>query len=60
MLERESWVVERRNDGAVLVRVRSNPTSNGRLPDAVFAFRVGDPQYTYWEQLLRRQEVAGR
>ncbi len=24
-----------------------------RLPDAVFTFRDGDPQYEYWERMLR-------
>lgn len=52
------WQIERRSDGAVLVRV---PSTAGRsLPDAVFAFRSGDPQFGYWEQRLREQEVAVR
>lgn len=41
--------VELRPDGVVLVRV---PPSDSRLvdttPDAVFSFRPGDPQYSYW------------
>ena len=48
--------VERRNDGAVLVRVASRSTGGDPLPDAVFAFRQGDPQYVYWEQRLRQRE----
>ena len=56
----ETLNVERRSDGAVLVRVPSLPANGSRLPDAVFAFRVGDPQYSYWEQfLLRSQPTAG-
>jgi hypothetical protein len=51
-----SWDVERRSDGAVLVRVHSHPYQGQILPDAVFAFRSGDPQYTYWEDQLRRRE----
>jgi hypothetical protein len=39
----------------LLVRVRSEGTGNAKLPDAVFAFRVGDPQYAYW--LSRLQSV---
>jgi len=27
------------------------------LPDAVFAFRAGDPQYNYWEEQLRHRET---
>jgi hypothetical protein len=46
----------RRTDGAVVVRVRS-PHNNGHtLPDAVFAFRVGDPQYAFWDAKLRARE----
>lgn len=50
--------IERRpSDGAVLVRVPSRG-DDGFLPvDAVFAFRAGDPQYGFWEQRLREQEV---
>jgi len=51
-MERNSWKVERRGDGAVLVRVPSSGTSVRQLPDAVFAFRLGDPQYAYWENKL--------
>jgi hypothetical protein len=47
-----SWDVERRDDGAVLVRVHSRNRQGRPLPDAVFAFRQGDPQYDYWEQML--------
>jgi hypothetical protein len=52
----ESWDVERRHDGAVLVRVHSRVVDGRALPDAVFAFRAGDPQYTYWETQLRHRE----
>jgi hypothetical protein len=48
--------LERRSDGAVLVRMRSRESAHGRLPDAVFAFRLGDPQYHYWEQQLLKDE----
>lgn len=37
-----------REDGTVLVRVPSNDPSGRPLPDAVFTFRRGDPQYDYW------------
>ena len=40
--------IEKRGDGAVVVRVRSDGPEGSRLPDAVFAFRCGDPQYAYW------------
>ena len=47
--------IEQRKDGTVVVRVRSE---GGRLPDAVFSFRCGDPQHAYW--LSRLHELAGR
>jgi len=51
----ESWDVQRRGDGAVLVRVHSRDAKGRPLPDAVFAFRIGDPQYDYWDRQLRQQ-----
>lgn len=56
MLDVPTWNVERRSDGAVLVRVPSRPESGRALPDAVFAFRAGDPQYHYWDEQLRQRE----
>jgi hypothetical protein len=53
----ERLSLEKRSDGAVLVRVRSEGVNGRRLPDAVFAFRCGDPQYAYW--LARLAEHAG-
>jgi hypothetical protein len=53
----DSWDLERRSDGAVLVRVHSRDRGDGApLPDAVFAFRAGDPQFTYWEQQWRLKQ----
>jgi len=49
--------IERRVDGAVVVRVHSRVTSGRALPDAVFAFRAGDPQFSFWEQQLRQREM---
>jgi len=42
--------IQRRSDGTVLVRVRSCDRQGRPLPDAVFTFRRGDPQYDYWEE----------
>jgi len=44
--------IEKRSDGAIVVRVRSEGPEESRLPDAVFAFRNGDPQYAYWLERL--------
>jgi hypothetical protein len=52
--------IERRSDGAVLVRVRSEGEAYGELPDAVFAFRAGDPQFSFWESRLEAQQAAAR
>ena len=57
--ESNSWDLERRSDGAVLVRVHSRDRGDGAtLPDAVFAFRAGDPQYGYWDQQLRQRQQS--
>ena len=48
--------VEQRPDGAVVVRVRSTGEADQRLPDAVFSFRCGDPQYAYWLARIRPPE----
>ncbi len=52
----DSYSVERRGDGAVIVRVASRDRGPETLPDAVFTFRLGDPQYQYWDQLLRERQ----
>jgi hypothetical protein len=52
------WDVERRQDGAVLVRVRSRQVNGRALPDAVFAFRLGDPQFSFWEEQLRKRQIG--
>ena len=51
----DSWDIQRRNDGAVLVRVHSCDRKGQQLPDAVFAFRLGDPQFDYWERQFRQR-----
>ncbi|MGW8256780.1 MAG: hypothetical protein ACWGMZ_04775 [Thermoguttaceae bacterium] len=54
--EPNCWDVEQREDGAVLVRVHSTDKCGRSLPDAVFAFRLGDPQYKYWEEKLQKRK----
>jgi hypothetical protein len=51
-----SCEVSRRNDGAIVVRILSRRNNGHTLPDAVFAFRAGDPQYSYWESQLQSRE----
>jgi len=47
--------LEKRADGAIVVRVKSEGPDGARLPDAVFSFRCGDPQYAYWLARLKRR-----
>jgi hypothetical protein len=56
-MELNSWDMEVRKDGALLVRVHSTDRSGQRLPDAVFTFRPGDPQYEYWEAQWRKRSM---
>ena len=58
LLACDAWRVERRSDGALLVRVSSRLWRGNRLPDAVFSFRCGDPQYGYWEERFHQQQGA--
>lgn len=51
----ETCQLERRPDGALLVRVPSKRQHTPPLPDAVFTFRAGDPQFDYWQQLWVRK-----
>ena len=60
LLELGSWDVDRRQDGAVLVSVHSSDGQGEPLPDAVFTFRDGDPQHSFWESILvQREEQSG-
>ncbi len=51
-MESDRLNVEPREDGALLVRVQSSDQKGQALPDAVFTFRPGDPQYAYWKEQL--------
>ena len=57
-LEELALEIQRRNDGALLVRVPSTQRGGSRLPDAVFSFRIGDPQYSFWADLLAQREAG--
>jgi hypothetical protein len=56
VVDSSAYKLERRPDGAVVVRVRSAPNNGHTLPEAVFAFRAGDPQFQYWNDQLRSRE----
>jgi hypothetical protein len=57
-MEPESWDAERREDGAVLVRVHSHDDDGELLPDAVFTFNPGDPQYNFWAKKLQERNTS--
>jgi hypothetical protein len=48
--------VQKRSDGSIVVRIQSAGDEQNRLPDAVFSFRCGDPQYDYWLRRLSKQQ----
>ena len=50
--------IEQRSDGALVVRVKSAGPEGSRLPDAVFSFRCGDPQYAYWLDRLQQRPAS--
>jgi len=58
-MEVDQWILEGRADGVILVRIPSRPGPD-RLPDAVFTFRPGDPQYRRWEQRLLKLGLGCR
>jgi hypothetical protein len=51
--------LEQRPDGAIVVRVPSRATAGLALPDAVFAFRAGDPQFAFWQQQFSQVQHSG-
>lgn len=57
-MEPESWDIDRRKDGTFLVRVHSTDRNGRKLPDAVFTFRMGDPQYNFWEEKFRKRNAG--
>ncbi len=52
----DAWTLERRSDGAVVVRIPSRRDVAAPLPDAVFTFREGDPQWDFWHAQMARHE----
>jgi hypothetical protein len=59
-LDWRNWILERRHDGAILVRVPSQriDSDGTRLPDAVFSFRDGDPQFNIWSQRFDERQAS--
>lgn len=52
----DQWKIERRPDGVVVVRVPSRDRDGSPLPDAVFSFKPGSPQYAFWSEQLQQRE----
>ena len=52
--------VQRGRGGAILVRMHSVDRQGRPLPDAVFTFRVGNPQYDFWEREAAKALAARR
>jgi hypothetical protein len=59
MVDPRGCCLEQRPDGAILVRVPSRSQCDRPLPDAVFAFRAGDPQFDFWQQQFAQIQHAG-
>lgn len=57
-MELDSCEVQRADGGAILVRVHSDDSCGRALPDAVFTFRNGDPQYEFWLGRLPEDDSA--
>jgi hypothetical protein len=58
MIVAENCLLERRGEDTILVRVPSTGSYGANLPDAVFTFRPGDPQYRFWQSELSKREEA--
>lgn len=52
----DAFLLERRSDGAVVVRIPSRRDVAAPLPDAVFTFREGDPQWDFWHRQMAERE----
>ncbi|MDO5553033.1 MAG: hypothetical protein Q4G68_04675 [Planctomycetia bacterium] len=58
-MEEEKYQIELLNGKILRVRIPSKPFNGHRLPDAVFTFREGDPQYEMWSQRYKEQSGFG-
>ena len=55
MADVQAWMIEQKEDGVLLVRIPSENRNGKTLPDAVFSFRKGDPQFALWESRWQEQ-----
>lgn len=53
----DTYQIEQLSGGVLLVRIPSGTFNGQPLPDAVFTFRIGEPQYDRW--LKRYYEQQG-
>ena len=56
-MESSKCSIEKRKNGALIVRIHSVDAGGNALPDANFTFRPKDPQYDRW---LERYAQIGR
>lgn len=49
-MDSSHYEIERKRNGVLLVRVHSWDAYGVPLPDAVFTFRPGEPQYEQWQK----------
>jgi hypothetical protein len=50
------YVIERPNHSVLIVRMISQPYQGRALPDALFTFRIGEPQFEIWERRYFEQQ----
>ncbi len=51
------YMIEILRGNALKVKIRSKPIQGVTPPDAVFTFRIGEPQYEVWFRRYREQEA---
>lgn len=56
-MESESYTIEGKANGVLLVRMHSQDEAGNVLPDAVFTFRPNDPQYELWFSRFAKQNM---
>ena len=50
-----TYIIELRANNIFLVKIPSKPYRGQLLPDTVFTFRPGDPQYELWKKRYHEQ-----
>lgn len=53
------YTIIHRGEGVLIVRVHSTDSDGIPLPDAVFTFRPGEPQYESWRRIYNECNPTG-